>query len=240
MEKLEAARKIYSTARKQSPLDWRLLWGDLLVSWQTTKEEQLRSMAVLTAVTSNRPNLLFRMGLLANELHEQEFRTELWSAAMKAAPSMATKVALVLSESESDGEIDVAIFPDKLEVLESVSTRAFPKAKFPKTNDLIWKRIVEGAQKLSVEDANRWVWLAKSAKTANNESLELEYLEKAASRQQFNSSIKQRMAVLLANRGEYERALLEIESSLLFNPNDPNLVRLQDQIKQMLETSQYK
>ncbi len=238
IEHLDNARTIYANARQLSPLDWRLILGESLVGWRASKSDQLRTIATLGVVSANKPSLLFRMGLIANELGEQSFSNNLWKIAMEADPSLATKIAGLYASTKNDGEIDVTIFPSNLSLLESVATSVFSQNRFPITNELLWKRIVNEAEKFPREDTNRWVWLAKSAKVANNEESEFEYLEKAVQGQPFNRSLRQRFAVLLANRGDFERSLNEITSCLQSNPQDPILQKLQKQVQQLSESSQ--
>jgi O-Antigen ligase len=238
LKRLDTATELYSSARQQSPLDWRLMWGEFLGSWLSPREQQLHSIAVLGSMTSNRPNILFQMAMLANELDDRALCSELLSSTMRAAPTMATKVGLFLSQTRKDDEVDASIFPDQPEILESVAARAFPKDSFPKTNAELWQRIVNVAERRKPTDVTRWVWLAKSAKSANNEDLEFAYLEKAAQLERFNVPIQQRLAVLLANRGEFSRAMSALDDCLLLNPSDSNALNLKVQIKQMAEKSQ--
>jgi tetratricopeptide (TPR) repeat protein len=117
--------------------------------------------------------------------------------------------------------------------LESVALRVLTSQRFPQTYAQLWKQIATAAEKLPETNSMRWFWLAKAAKEANDSDREFEFLEKTIRTQPYNVSIRQRYAILLANRGEFQMAINELDRCLQSSPEDKSLQQLKKQIVEL-------
>ncbi len=160
-----------------SPMDWRLMWGHMLLDWTTPELWQRKYLYRCAAMAQQRVPELFEISMLAEELAENELADECYRSLLRRRPTLNKTIAIVLKEKRSDQAIDPSVFSNHLETLEELANVHFPANKFPQTNAFLWNRIEEITQGIPRSDPRRAAWFAKIARSRGDVEQEIDQLE---------------------------------------------------------------
>ncbi len=218
------ARELIERAHLQSPLDWRLVWGRLLLDRDLNIAEWNGWFDRSMLVSRHRPDTLFQIGVLAwQAAKDREHVYPLWTTALKLSPALAPSAATIIAMTTPDSEVPVEILPPSPQYLGDCVRSPFTETQFPITNDKIWKKIGESALELSLNDPNRYNWLAATAAHFGDTEKELEYLGEMVNRNSMNKQLRMQFADRLATVGRFEAAIEHAEICRSMAPDDPQI-----------------
>ena len=217
----DKARELIEKAHLQSPLDWRLVWGRLLLDRRISVQEWNGWFDRSLLLSRHRTETIFQIGVLARQAaKDQKHVDPLWAKAMQMTGSLVTRAATIIALDTPDSDIDVNIFPAFPLELYMIAANPFDKGRFPITNRRLWERIDESAMAMRVDNPNRYIWLARAAAYFDKPEKELEYLEIAVDHNPLNLELRRIWASQLAASGDLKAAIEQAEYCLTVAPDD--------------------
>ncbi len=207
------SRLCFQFGHRLSPMDWRLMWGRMLLDWTTPETWQRKYLYRCAAMAQQRVPELFEISMLAEELAESSLADECYRSLVRRRPPLNKTIAAVLSEKRSDQSIDPSIFSNRSEILEEIAEVYFSASKFPQTNARLWQRIEEVAQGIPRSDPKRTAWLSKVARSRGDIEQEIIYLEASLRIDPKSDRLWKRYVEAMAQLGKQTKALEFIKES---------------------------
>jgi hypothetical protein len=218
------ALELIERAHLKSPLDWRLVWGRLLLDPKISITEWNGWFDRTSLVSRHRPDTLFQMGVLAwQAAKDKEHVYPLWEFAMKISPAVVPSTASIIALTTSDEDIPVEIFPARPDYLNEIVTKPFGPSKFPITHEKLWHKINESALELDPDNTQRYTWLARAAAHFGDTEKELEYLRELVDRSPMNRPLRMQLAERLGAVGLFDLAIEHAEICHKMAPEDPQI-----------------
>ncbi len=231
---LEKSAHMYAIGQSKSPLDWRLLWGRCVANTICTRDEIAKLMPVnMTISKHNAQQLLASAVLFRDQFNRTQFERIL-SQAMKSSPGVETArdSAKLLAAESSDKDVPIKIFPQRYDVLAYIATEkdTFTKEHFPKTHDRLWERAQELISKARLAPSQKEVWLANSWVAREDKGEEIAHLYAAIRLEPTNIKLHSRLAKLLIDTGDLNRANDVLSQIKRLDPNCEDYKVIQDLI----------
>jgi tetratricopeptide (TPR) repeat protein len=216
--------ELIERAHLKSPLDWRLVWGRLLLDRNLTISEWNGWFDRTSMIARHRPDTLFQLGVLAWQAAEdQKHVYPLWEFAMQLSPSLVPNTASLIALTTSDKDIPVEIFPLRPDYLNDIVNKPFNSTAFPITNEKLWHKIHDSSLELSPDNAQRYMWLAGAAAHFGDTEKEVEYLRELVDRSPMNRLLRMHLAERLGALGDFDPAIEHAEACLKMAPGDPQI-----------------
>ncbi len=220
----EKARELIEKAHLQSPLDWRLTWGRLLLDRKLSVSEWNGWFDRSCMVSRHRPDTLFQIGVLGwQAAKDRDHVYPLWKSVMQLAYWLAPGVASIIAMDSSDSDVPTEIFPQIPYYLGAIAANPFDATRFPRTNNRLWERIGESAIEMRPSDPNRYTWLASAAAHFGQTEKELEYLGESVNLSPMNKDLRMKFADRLATAGEFKAAIENAEICRSLAPDDAQI-----------------
>jgi len=225
LKRWDKARELIERAHVQSPLDWRLAWGRLLLDRHVNVGEWNGWYDRAAMLSEHRSESMFQLGVLARQAaKDRQHSNALFEKAMQMAPhSNTTRAAALIAMDTPDEEVNTEIFPAIPYLLHVLTNSPFEKAKFPRCNQQLWRQIDDAAKLMNINDPNRFLWLSYSAAYFGRLDDELRNLEEAVYRSPTNKENRLRWADRLAASGDLKTAVQQAEICLSLAPDDPHI-----------------
>ena len=218
------ARELIERAHLQSPLDWRLTWGRLLLDRKLNVSEWNGWFDRSTLVSRHRPETLFQIGVLGwQAANDREHVYTTWERAMRLNPSLAPSAASIIAMETQESDVPIDIFPANPYYLSLIAATPFDELRFPLTNSKLWEKIGTTALELKQDDPYRYTWLAAAAAHFGETEKEIEFLGESVNLMPMNRELRMKLADRLAAAGMFESAVENAEICRSMAPDDPQI-----------------
>ena len=218
----DKARELIERAHLQSPLDWRLVWGRLLLDRRLSVREWNGWFDRTVLLSQHRSETNFQVGVLGREAaKDTDHVNKVWEKAMQKSYLIAPRVAALIALDTPDEEVPLEIFPKLPLSNYTLAGDPFTKTRFPITHDRIWVRIEEEALSMDSADSNRFSWLARAAAYFGKPEKELEFLEQFVVRNPTDLQWRLLWADRLAASGDLESAMEQALLCQSLRQDDP-------------------
>ena len=218
MELLDKSANWYALGQTKSPLDWRLIWGRCFANLVCEPDEVAKLLPASLTLAKHNAQQLLAASVLHRKHFDQKQYNQILGQAMKSSILTAANSAKLLALDRTDDEIPIAIFPQRYDVLRSIATDAFPKAKFPKTNRRLWEKAKELVATAPLTKSNREQWLADAAFALDDAVGEINHLSVASQNDPGNARLLSRFAnrlLDLADANTEEDAMKRVREAII-------------------------
>ncbi|XZE21231.1 O-antigen ligase family protein [Pirellulaceae bacterium SH449] len=205
LETMKNASYWYSLAHSRSPLDWRLSWGRCRNTLTCSRENMLPLVSPVVQLGQHATNQLIESSLLFRAQLSDYQIDKIWQQAMKTKPSTAIQTARMMIAERDLESLDIAVFPQRSDILRSLATQVFTSSEFPEIHKRLWTRAREVLDKTKPR-ALRELWLADAARALGELEQEIQHLRVASNYEQNNNRLSHRLALRLLDIGDIDGA----------------------------------
>ena len=230
---LEKASNSYAIGQTKSPLDWRLLWGRCTTNLSCDRDQISQWVPISHQIGKHNPQQLLTASVLFRDYFDSIQLERVWAQAMKSAPYASANAGKLIALERKDGEVPIAIFPQRSDVLQGLAEQTFTKSLFPVTHRLLWERARELIATADMSPSRREIWLADSSFALDDINGEIGHLREAIKKEPTNVKLIVRLAKIFLDLQDADNANVCLAQLMKLDPVGPEAKMVKEGISNL-------